>query len=60
MLVVMPVVLGVPAAVVDVVHVVAVRYCDVPTAFAVGVIMPLVGGVLGRLALVEVSLVRLM
>jgi hypothetical protein len=43
--------------VVDVVDVVTVRHCDVTTAFAMGMVMVLVGGVLTGFALVEMSIV---
>lgn len=56
MVVVMPLVSGVPVSVVDVVDVVAVRDGDVPATFAVRVIVTVVNAMLGRLALVDVPL----
>lgn len=55
MVVPVPVVRGVPVSVVDVVDVVAVCHGRVATAFAVLVLVPLVGGVPAGLALVPVS-----
>jgi hypothetical protein len=48
---------GVTTTIVDVVDVVAVRDGDVTATLAVHVVMPLMGGVFGRLALVIVSVV---
>ena len=48
---------GVPVTVMDVVHVVTVRNGHVPASVAVGVLGVLMGGVLGGLALVPMSLV---
>ncbi|OFS38820.1 hypothetical protein HMPREF3147_04500 [Corynebacterium sp. HMSC05D03] len=45
----------VAVAIVQVVHVIAVRECDVAAAFAVLVVVALVNGVLGCLALVPVA-----
>jgi hypothetical protein len=59
MLVVMPVVLSMAAAVMDVIDVVTVRNCDVATAFAMGVVVALMSGVLGGFTLVVMAIVRL-
>jgi hypothetical protein len=56
-LVVVPVVRGVPAPVVDVVDVIAVRHGHMATSFAVNVIVIVVHGVVRRFALVVVTVV---
>ncbi|CCW15325.1 hypothetical protein EBESD8_58970 [Rhodococcus aetherivorans] len=57
MVVVVPVVRGVPVPVVDVVQVIPVRDGHVPAAFTVDVVVSFVGHMLGGFTLVDVSVV---
>lgn len=58
MLVVMPVMFGVPATIMDVIDVITMWHCYVPASLAVIVIVIVVSGVPAGFTLVEVSVVR--